>query len=66
MTQPLQLFCWHFMPCPYATADFDAKYESGWITVPNRLCDPEKARGLLQGYIDQLAYADELGFDGWC
>ena len=62
--QPVQLFCWHFMAYPYLPKDFDDKYDSGWVTVPNRLWNNEKARGLYQEYIDQLAYADELGFDG--
>jgi alkanesulfonate monooxygenase SsuD/methylene tetrahydromethanopterin reductase-like flavin-dependent oxidoreductase (luciferase family) len=60
----VQLFCWHFMAYPYLPANFDERYESGWVTVPNSLWDNEKALGLYQEYIDQLAYADELGFDG--
>ena len=64
MTQPVQLFCWHFMSYPYAPADFDDKYDTAWITVPNKLWDREKSKGLLNGYIDQLAYADTVGFDG--
>ncbi|MGH7848548.1 MAG: LLM class flavin-dependent oxidoreductase [Candidatus Binatia bacterium] len=60
----VQLFCWHFMAYPYLPENFDEKYESGWVTVPNSLWDNEKARGLYREYIDQLAYADELGFDG--
>jgi alkanesulfonate monooxygenase SsuD/methylene tetrahydromethanopterin reductase-like flavin-dependent oxidoreductase (luciferase family) len=55
---------WHFMPWPYLDEDFDKKYESGWVTVPNSLFDRRKARGLYQEYLDELAYADELGFDG--
>ena len=62
--KPVQLFCWHFMAYPYLDKDFDEKEYSGWVTVPNRLWDNGKARGLYQEYIDQLAYADELGFDG--
>ncbi len=61
---PVRLFCWHFMAYPYLPADFDQRYESGWVTVPNHLWDREKSRGLYQEYIDQLAYGDELGFDG--
>jgi alkanesulfonate monooxygenase SsuD/methylene tetrahydromethanopterin reductase-like flavin-dependent oxidoreductase (luciferase family) len=60
----VELYSWHFMPWPYLDADFDAKYESAWVTVPNSLFDRQKARGLYQEYIDELAYADELGFDG--
>ena len=61
---PVQLFCWHFMAYPYLPKDFDAKYDSGWVTVPNTLWDREKTRGLYQEYIDQLVYGEELGFDG--
>src|SRR2546421_2411726 len=60
----VQLFCWHFMAYPYLPKDFDQKYETGWVTVPNSLWDRDKTRGLYQEYIDQLAYAEELGFDG--
>ncbi len=62
--RPVQLFCWHFMAYPYLPADFDERYESGWITVPNALWDRERTRGLYQEYIDQLVYGEELGFDG--
>jgi alkanesulfonate monooxygenase SsuD/methylene tetrahydromethanopterin reductase-like flavin-dependent oxidoreductase (luciferase family) len=64
MTKPVQLYCWHFMSYPYLPADFDERYETGWVTVPNRLWDAERSRGLYQEYIDQLGYADEIGFDG--
>ncbi len=64
MSKPVQLYCWHFMAYPHLPADFDEKYDSGWVTVPNALWDAKKSRGLYQQYIDQLAYADELGFDG--
>jgi alkanesulfonate monooxygenase SsuD/methylene tetrahydromethanopterin reductase-like flavin-dependent oxidoreductase (luciferase family) len=64
MMKPVQLFCWHFMAYPYLDKDFDKKESSGWVTVPNRLWDNTRSRGLYQEYIDQLAYADQLGFDG--
>jgi alkanesulfonate monooxygenase SsuD/methylene tetrahydromethanopterin reductase-like flavin-dependent oxidoreductase (luciferase family) len=62
--RPVQLFCWHFMAYPYLPADFDQRYDSGWVTVPNTLWDHERTRGLYQEYIDQLVYGEELGFDG--
>lgn len=64
MPHPVELYCWHFMAYPYLPEDFDEKYESGWITVPNSLWDDEKTEGLYQEYIDQLVYGEELGFDG--
>jgi len=64
MIDPVQLYAWHFMSYPHLPADFDEKYDTGWVTVPNKLWDKERSRGLLNSYIDQLAYADQLGFDG--
>ena len=62
--KPVQLFCWHFMAYPYLDKDFDEKQYSGVGHGAQQLWDNRKARGLYQEYIDQLAYADELGFDG--
>jgi len=64
MTHPVRLYCWHFMAYPHLPADFDEAHDTGWVTVPNRLWDAQKSRGLYQQYIDQLAYAAELGLDG--
>jgi alkanesulfonate monooxygenase SsuD/methylene tetrahydromethanopterin reductase-like flavin-dependent oxidoreductase (luciferase family) len=64
MAKPVELFAWHFMSYPYLPEDFDETQDTGWITVPNALYDKQKSRGLLNEYIDQLAYADTLGFDG--
>ena len=61
---PVELHCWHFMSYPYLPDDFDEKFDTGWVTVPNKLWDREKTDGLYQEYIDQLVYGEELGFDG--
>ena len=62
--QAVQLYCWHFMAYPYLPPDFDDRYESGWVTVPNTLWDRDLANTLYNEYIDQLVYGEELGFDG--
>jgi len=49
---------------PVSRQRFDEKEYTVWVTVPNSLGDNNKARALYQEYIDQLVYADELGFDG--
>jgi alkanesulfonate monooxygenase SsuD/methylene tetrahydromethanopterin reductase-like flavin-dependent oxidoreductase (luciferase family) len=61
---PVQLYCWHFMAYPHLPKDFDKRFESGWVTVPNQLWDRDRSKGLYQEYIDQLVYGEELGFDG--
>ena len=59
-----EIFSWHFMPWPHLDESFEKNHESGWITIPNAQFDRDQARGLFQEYIDELAQADELGFDG--
>lgn len=54
----------HWMPWPYFPADFAGKYESGALTFPNELYDPEKGSELFNEWLDLLEYAECLGFDG--
>lgn len=62
----MQYFFFHLMPWPYLPADFDATYDSAWIWLPNRLYDPVKGHELYRDYIDILAHAEQVGFDGVC
>lgn len=62
----MKFFFFHLMPWPYLPPDFDQKYDSAWVWVPNALYDPVKGHELYKEYINTLAYADELGFDGVC
>jgi len=60
----MKFFNFHLMP--YAHADIEAikKAGSAWITYSNRDYDPEKGAELYHDYLDQLEYADRMGFDG--
>jgi alkanesulfonate monooxygenase SsuD/methylene tetrahydromethanopterin reductase-like flavin-dependent oxidoreductase (luciferase family) len=51
---------------PYADLDldYDKKYNSAWVTLPNSYYDPVKGHKLYNRYLDELEYAAELGFDG--
>jgi alkanesulfonate monooxygenase SsuD/methylene tetrahydromethanopterin reductase-like flavin-dependent oxidoreductase (luciferase family) len=62
----MKFFFFHLMAWPYLPDDFEEKYDSAWIWVPNTLFDPEKGGNLYNEYIDTLIYAEELGFDGVC
>ncbi len=55
--------CFHFMPWPHLPADFEQRYESAWLTLPNSLYDPARGRVLYNEYLDQLTLAETLGFD---
>ena len=55
----------HFMPYRDLPADFEDKYESVWVTPPNRvLCDPEHVARYYRWGLDELELADRLGYDG--
>jgi alkanesulfonate monooxygenase SsuD/methylene tetrahydromethanopterin reductase-like flavin-dependent oxidoreductase (luciferase family) len=53
----------HLMP--YRPLDMAErhKHRAGWVVLPNTLYDPKKGAEEYQSYIDQLVYAEELGFD---
>jgi alkanesulfonate monooxygenase SsuD/methylene tetrahydromethanopterin reductase-like flavin-dependent oxidoreductase (luciferase family) len=58
-------FVWfNLMPWPYLPDDFRQEYRSVWVDIPNTLYDPIRGNKLYHEYMDQLEYADSLGFDG--
>ena len=58
-------FTWfNLMPWPYLPEDFRQTTRSVWVDIPSRLFDPVKANAVYHEYVDQLEYADALGFDG--
>jgi len=59
----MQFIFFHLMP--YRPLDFAerAKHRSAWVVLPNNLYDPQKGAEEYQCYIDQLTYAEKLGFD---
>src|SRR3954471_286587 len=52
------------MPWPHLPDDFREKNHSVWVDIDSRLFDPAKANAMYHEYMDQLEYAEELGFDG--
>ncbi len=54
----------HLMPYPYLPADYDENYTSSSLTFPNKHFDPKLGAQLYARYLDELEYADKLGFDG--
>jgi alkanesulfonate monooxygenase SsuD/methylene tetrahydromethanopterin reductase-like flavin-dependent oxidoreductase (luciferase family) len=53
----------HLMPWPHLPADFETTERSAWVTYSNANYDPEQGSRLYGQYLDQMAYAEELGFD---
>jgi alkanesulfonate monooxygenase SsuD/methylene tetrahydromethanopterin reductase-like flavin-dependent oxidoreductase (luciferase family) len=58
-------FVWfNLMPWPYLPDDFREKHHSVWVDIDSNLYDPVKGHHLYHEYMDQLEYAESLGFDG--
>lgn len=62
----MKFYMMHLMPYADLDLDYDQTYNSAWITLPNSYYDPKKGAKLYNRYLDELEYADELGFDGVC
>ena len=58
-------FVWfNLMPWPDLPDDFREQNRSVWVDIDSRLYDPERGHAVYHEYMDQLEYADSLGFDG--
>jgi alkanesulfonate monooxygenase SsuD/methylene tetrahydromethanopterin reductase-like flavin-dependent oxidoreductase (luciferase family) len=57
----MECFFFHLMPWPYLP---EAYRGPAWITCPNSFYDPERGHELYTRYLDELEYAEQLGFDG--
>lgn len=62
----MKFYMMHLMPYADLDLDYDKTYNSAWITLPNSYYDPKKGAKLYNRYLDELEYADVLGFDGIC
>jgi len=59
----MRFFSFHLMPYPGLPADYEGP---AWVTCPNSLFDPKLGNEIYNRYLDELIYAEELGFDGVC
>jgi alkanesulfonate monooxygenase SsuD/methylene tetrahydromethanopterin reductase-like flavin-dependent oxidoreductase (luciferase family) len=60
-------FNWfHLMPYRFLPDDFPQKYRSVWVDVPSQLFDPEQGHHLYHEFLDEMEYAEQVGFDGIC
>jgi alkanesulfonate monooxygenase SsuD/methylene tetrahydromethanopterin reductase-like flavin-dependent oxidoreductase (luciferase family) len=56
----------HLMPYPSLPDDFDEKFDSPSLTYPNGQFDRKVGTAVYNRYLDELEYADQLGYDGIC
>ena len=62
----MKFFLFHLMPWKYLPQNFEDEYGCSWVKLPNRLYDPETGNRLYNEYLNEMEYAEELGFDGIC
>src|SRR5579884_2622653 len=62
----MKFYYFHLMPWPHLPEDFDERYESCWVNLPNSIYDPEKGQEVYNEYLDELVAAEEFGWDGVC
>lgn len=53
----------HLMPWPDLPDDFEERERAAWVTYPNVHYDPERGATLYRHYLEEMVYAEELGFD---
>ena len=62
----MKLSSFHLMPWPQIDPATLDKTGSAWVVYPNSEYDPELGHRLYGEYLDQLVFADEIGFDTIC
>jgi len=59
----MKFTCFHLMPYRPLDLEKAQAYRSAWVVLPNSFYDPKKGAAEYDSYLDQLVYAEELGFD---
>jgi alkanesulfonate monooxygenase SsuD/methylene tetrahydromethanopterin reductase-like flavin-dependent oxidoreductase (luciferase family) len=62
----MKIFLFHLMPYAYIDPSPEPDLKSCWVTYSNSNFDPVKGNELYNRYLDEIEYAEELGFDGVC
>ena len=62
----MDVYLFHLMPYAALDLDYDKKYKSCWVVLPNSYFDPVEGHAIYNRYLDELEYGEELGFDGLC
>ncbi len=60
----MNFIAFHLMPYADLDLSYTDKYPSAWVTLPNSYYDPHRGHALYNRYLDELEFADRMGFDG--
>ncbi|MCL6636947.1 MAG: LLM class flavin-dependent oxidoreductase [Alicyclobacillus sp.] len=58
----MKFFLFHLMVWPHVPEN--SGYPQAWVTYPRQFYDPERGVAIYQHYLEQMVYAEQLGFDG--
>jgi alkanesulfonate monooxygenase SsuD/methylene tetrahydromethanopterin reductase-like flavin-dependent oxidoreductase (luciferase family) len=59
----MKFTCFHLMPYRPLDLKAAAEHRSAWVVLPNSFYDAKKGAAEYDSYLDQLSYAEKLGFD---
>ena len=62
----MKISFFHLMPYQALPEDFEQRFRSSWVDLPNDIFDPAHGQQVYSDYLEELQYADTLGFDGVC
>ena len=62
----MKISFFHLMPYQELPADFEHRFRSAWVDLPNANFDPNHGHKVYGDYLEELQYADRLGYDGIC
>ena len=62
----MKISFFHLMPYQGLAPDFESRHHSAWVDLPNENFDPELGQQHYNDYLEELQYADTMGFDGVC
>ena len=62
----MKISFFHLMPYQGLPSDFETRFRSAWVDLPNENFDPEICQQYYDDYLEELEFADQMGFDGVC
>ena len=62
----MEIFFFHLMPWPHIPDDFERRYRSSWVMLPNSCYDPVAGHRIYREYLDELATAESSASTASC
>ena len=62
----MKVSLFHLMPYRELPPNFENEYRGCWVDIPSHLYDPDRGNVMYNEYLDEMEFAEEMGFDGVC